>query len=200
MKRLIFVLLTLPSVTLAIDPKLVPDPLYAPKPGDLCTIGMFDTKSKSCYDVDASKDYGSHTEYCQALLDKDEDAIGRLYAAEYVIELEAGTRVELLRVVEYSAKDPRPESAYVRPDEGPWKNRYFWIARDELLRRVGVAKPFVDDPRPTAASLLKWGKRMDGADRTTSALGYYRRLVKEFPATPEATIAAARVQALTDAK
>jgi YHS domain-containing protein len=47
-----------------------------------------------------------------------------------------------------------------------------------------------------AASLLKLGQNLEGAGKTTAALGYYRRIVKDFAATPAAKTAAERIKAL----
>jgi YHS domain-containing protein len=47
-----------------------------------------------------------------------------------------------------------------------------------------------------AASLLKLGQNLQGAGKTTAALGYYRRIVKDFAATPAAKTAAERIKAL----
>jgi YHS domain-containing protein len=47
-----------------------------------------------------------------------------------------------------------------------------------------------------AASLLKLGQNLDKSGKTTAALSYYRRVVKEYPETPAAKTAAARIKAL----
>jgi YHS domain-containing protein len=47
-----------------------------------------------------------------------------------------------------------------------------------------------------AASLLKLGQNLERSGNTTAALGYYRRVVKEFEKTPAAKTAAARMRAL----
>lgn len=47
-----------------------------------------------------------------------------------------------------------------------------------------------------AASLLKLGQNLERAGKTSAALGYYRRVVKEFEKTPAAKTAAERIKAL----
>ena len=52
------------------------------------------------------------------------------------------------------------------------------------------------DPLARAASLLKLGQNLEKAGKTAPALGYYRQIVKDFPATASASSAAARIKAL----
>lgn len=198
-KRLILALAVLPCVTLAIDPRLVPDPLYQPRIGDLVVVGLFDTKSKSCYDVDASKDADTYREYCEALKTNNESVIDKLLDSESLITIEAGTRAELLRMEEYPIEDPRDDAAYIRPDHGPYKNRFFWVSRSEVLRKVGVAKPEGGTPKSSAATLLKSAQNLEKAGKATGALEYYQRVVKEFPDAPEAKMAGERIKALKKA-
>ena len=47
-----------------------------------------------------------------------------------------------------------------------------------------------------AASLLKLGQNLEKADKTSAALDYYRRVVKDFAKTPAAKTAAERIKAL----
>jgi YHS domain-containing protein len=47
-----------------------------------------------------------------------------------------------------------------------------------------------------AASLLKLGQNLERSGKTAAALGYYRRVVKEFEKTPAAKTAAERIKAL----
>lgn len=47
-----------------------------------------------------------------------------------------------------------------------------------------------------AASLLRLGQNLEKAGKPAAALPYYRRVVKEYPATPSAKTAAARVKAI----
>jgi YHS domain-containing protein len=60
----------------------------------------------------------------------------------------------------------------------------------------------VDDPRAAdkeasrAASLLKLGKNLEKSGKTSAALDYYRRVVKDFAKAPAAKTAAARIKEL----
>jgi YHS domain-containing protein len=47
-----------------------------------------------------------------------------------------------------------------------------------------------------AASLLRLGQNLEKAGKTSAALGYFRRIVKDFPGTPAARTAAARIKVL----
>ena len=49
-----------------------------------------------------------------------------------------------------------------------------------------------------AASSLRLGQNLEKAGKTAGALDYYRRVVKDFPDTPSAKTAAARIKALAD--
>jgi YHS domain-containing protein len=51
-------------------------------------------------------------------------------------------------------------------------------------------------PATRAASLLKLGQSLEKSGKTSAALGYYRQVVKDFPATPAAKTAAERIKAL----
>jgi YHS domain-containing protein len=53
------------------------------------------------------------------------------------------------------------------------------------------------DPTAKAASLLKLGQNLERAQKSSAALTYYRQIVKNFPDTPAAKTAAARIKALT---
>jgi YHS domain-containing protein len=60
-----------------------------------------------------------------------------------------------------------------------------------------AAQPAVSKkPANRAAALLKLGQNLEKSGKTTSALGYYRRVVKEFPESPAAKTAAERIKAL----
>ncbi len=47
-----------------------------------------------------------------------------------------------------------------------------------------------------AASQLRLGQNLEKSGKTAAALQYYRDVVKDFPGTPEAKTAAARIKAL----
>jgi YHS domain-containing protein len=57
--------------------------------------------------------------------------------------------------------------------------------------RAAVAKQF-----SRAASLLKLGQNLEKSGKTSAALDYYRRVVKDFAKTPSAKTAAERIKAL----
>jgi hypothetical protein len=67
--------------------------------------------------------------------------------------------------------------------------------------------PKADAPKPAApkstdlsraASLLRLGQNLEKLGKISGALGYYGRVVKEYPDTPHAQTAAARIKALKD--
>jgi len=60
----------------------------------------------------------------------------------------------------------------------------------------GGDPPAVGKPATLAGTLLKLGQNLEKAGKTTAALGYYRRVAKDFPATEAAKTAAARIKAL----
>ncbi len=58
--------------------------------------------------------------------------------------------------------------------------------------------PSKDSLAKRAASLLKLGQTLEKNGNIKAALGYYKRVVKEFPNTPAARTAADRIKALDD--
>jgi hypothetical protein len=51
-------------------------------------------------------------------------------------------------------------------------------------------------PATLAGTLLKLGQNLEKSGKTTAALGYYRRVANDFPATEAAKTATARIKAL----
>ena len=68
--------------------------------------------------------------------------------------------------------------------------------KDTAAKKPARGKTAVD-PVEKAASLLKLGQSLEKAGKLTGALGYYRQVVKDYPATPSAKTAAERVKALS---
>ncbi|AGA28485.1 tetratricopeptide repeat protein [Singulisphaera acidiphila] len=196
MKRLIFAVLAIPCVALAIDPQLMPDPLYEPKIGDLCVIGFFDTQSKTCSDVEAWKDESTYQEYWKALLGNDETKRKAIEASGRMIEIKAGTRAELLKQQTYPVRDPRPDAANLRPNHGPYKNQSIWIARSDILRKAENSRPTTEATNARAVSLLKSGQNLEKRGKKASAIESYGRVMTDFPDTPEAKTAEERIKAL----
>jgi YHS domain-containing protein len=62
-------------------------------------------------------------------------------------------------------------------------------------KKEATRKPAVD-PDAKAASLLKLGQSLEKAGKTTSALGYYRQVLKDYPRSPAAKTADERVKEL----
>ena len=58
--------------------------------------------------------------------------------------------------------------------------------------------PKVADASAKASSLLKLGQNLEKSGKASSALGYYRQVLKMYPDTPSATTASERIKALED--
>jgi len=67
---------------------------------------------------------------------------------------------------------------------------------EAAAKPAAVAPKAAVDPARKAADLLKTGQNLEKAGKLAGALRYYRRVVKEYPDTPTAKTAAARVKAL----
>lgn len=88
---------------------------------------------------------------------------------------------------------PTPKSAgAMKKDKKPVAS----AEASEDAPKVATAKP-----SPNASSkadgILRLGQNLEKGKKTTAALDYYRRVVKEFPDTAAAKTAAARIKALT---
>ena len=68
---------------------------------------------------------------------------------------------------------------------------------EEILKEKSEA-PKVTDGSAKASSLLKLGQNLEKSGKASSALGYYRQVVKTYPDTPSAKTAAARIKAIED--
>jgi YHS domain-containing protein len=73
----------------------------------------------------------------------------------------------------------------------------------DARNKTGGRSPKKDGEKPAAplsaaraASLLRIGQNLEKSAKTDAALGYYRRIVKDYPGTPAAKTAAQRIQAL----
>jgi hypothetical protein len=118
-----------------------------------------------------------------ALSDQSEGGFGRyrqLLAEGKAVYLPNGTRGEVVAVGKAAAR--------VRI-AGPVRPGSVWWVESRFAR--------VPPPDPEAVTLLKAGRNLEGLKKYPAALGYYRKVVKDFPGTPEAKAAAERVKALT---
>ncbi len=59
-----------------------------------------------------------------------------------------------------------------------------------------AAKPAPSQPSTRAASLLQIGKNLEKSGKSSVALGYYKRIVKDYPDTPAAKTAKQRIKAI----
>jgi hypothetical protein len=63
-------------------------------------------------------------------------------------------------------------------------------------KKPAVAAPKTADPAARAASLLRLGQSLEKSGKSAGALEYYRKVVKDYPGTPQAKTASARIEAL----
>jgi hypothetical protein len=121
-----------------------------------------------------------------------------------VARLEEMTAVLVVKCHEIDDRDV----VELRILEGPWKNRIGWtLARFVKIpvSNLEIALPSVI-PEPTlreaaskpnrAAVLLRAARYLENSDRRDASIVWYRRIARDFPETPEAKTAAARIQAL----
>jgi hypothetical protein len=73
-------------------------------------------------------------------------------------------------------------------------------AKQGVPGKKGAAVQTASQPASRAAALLQIGQNLEKSGKTDAALGYFRRIVKEYPATPAAKTAAQRIKALTSPK
>jgi YHS domain-containing protein len=93
-------------------------------------------------------------------------------------------------LVDESAKPKSKEPPGPRPSRPA-------AAKAEAKEDKPASKPAtVADPSAKAASLLRLGQSLEKAGKTSGALDYYRRVVKDFPKSKEAKAAAGRIKAL----
>jgi YHS domain-containing protein len=62
--------------------------------------------------------------------------------------------------------------------------------------RKGTEKPAASQPFARAASLLRIGQNLEKSGKADAALGYYKRIVKDYADTPAAKTAKQRIKAL----
>jgi YHS domain-containing protein len=97
--------------------------------------------------------------------------------------------------------DEPPKAAKPDPAKAPAKPAAPAEATAKAAPAAGkgkdAAKAKAADPSARAAALLRLGQNLEKSGKADAALGYYRRVVKDFPDTPAAKAAAARVKALS---
>ncbi len=57
-------------------------------------------------------------------------------------------------------------------------------------------KPALSQPSTRAAGLLQVGQNLEKSGKSSLALGYYKRIVKDYPDTPAAKTAKQRIKAI----
>ncbi len=62
--------------------------------------------------------------------------------------------------------------------------------------RKGTDKPATSQPFARAASLLRIGQNLEKSGKPDAALGYYKRIVKDYADTPAAKTAKQRIKVL----
>jgi YHS domain-containing protein len=67
---------------------------------------------------------------------------------------------------------------------------------DKSASRKGAEKPATFQPYSRAATLLRIGQNLEKSGKASAALGYYKRIVKEFADTPAAKTAKQRIKAM----
>jgi hypothetical protein len=94
---------------------------------------------------------------------------------------------------------PRPEAT--RDDAGSDRREDAKPADPRAKQRPpskkSAAATPASPPASRAAALLQIGQNLEKSGKTDAALGYFRRIVKEYPATPAAKTAAQRLKAIT---
>src|SRR5262249_51999908 len=92
-------------------------------------------------------------------------------------------------VVDSPAGGPPASTGKRPPDAGA-------TPRSQPAVKKGGGKSIAPPRSTRAASLLRIGQNLEKAGKSEAALGYFRRIVKEYPDTPAAKTAAGRIQAL----
>jgi hypothetical protein len=107
---------------------------------------------------------------------------------------------------EGGGKAPAKPAARVGKDDGSFDG----LVDEEKPRPKGTGKPAAAKAKPSsapaeakpdaraarAASQLRLGENLEKAGKSAAALGYYRQVVKDYPGSPQAKTAAARIKAL----
>jgi hypothetical protein len=105
---------------------------------------------------------------------------------------QAGMSALEVRILDGELKDQKrfvPEDAVAHMIPAP-----VVPGRKKIQRSVPAAKP--TDPALRAATLLRSARNLEAAGKSAGALTIYQQVVKEYPGTPQATMAAKQIQAI----
>jgi YHS domain-containing protein len=126
---------------------------------------------------------------------------------EFLADPEKYIKKAALRAAADAKAPARPAASTVNKDDGTFDGTPKPRPVVPKAATPEVAKSKADSAEPAkttragdlsarAAGLLRLGQNLEKSAKPAAALGYYRRVVKEFPDTPAATTAAARIKAL----
>ena len=203
-------------------PKRVIDRSYVPAVGDRAVLYAEDEKGEPLF-LWASATPGGFKEYIKALGVEDEKRTEELEKQGTAIEMDDETPVVVLGIETIVAPVNAQQfvsetAASVRVLDGPNKGKVL-LTPLELVTRLKTAadapkgkrsaarkkaqKPKAADAtvKPVdraarAASQLRAAQNLEKAGKSAGALEFYRKIVKDYPGTPQAKTAAARIEAL----
>lgn len=124
-------------------------------------------------------------------------AMTRFFEKDGVTRLAPCTSARILEFSEIEIMAPekhRASVARIRILEGEEIGREVWAMADCLLRPIPVVNPPLK-----ADTLLKAAENLERAGKLAGAAEHYRRVVKEYPGSPQAVKSAARIKALSAA-
>jgi hypothetical protein len=182
--------------TAVTPPEMMPDPTWRPVPGDKVTTYLGESPNVSA--VTSRADFHRMAKAFTA-----NDQIGLLEMSKEGSMVMIPTRLRILILQTDIINDWH--GLEVRIMEGDHRGKVYWVFQSSVARLIEKPPPYVQPPKPIpkpvepatrAAALLQAAKNLEKAGNPKAAHDNYRRIVKDFPDTPSAKAASARLKEL----
>jgi hypothetical protein len=184
------------------------DPDYKPEVGDkavVCTMaprrGPTGKPAPTVCGV-SGLDYGKYLEFAwyverEAVEKIKRKEIQKLKDAGRLVELGYGTEVVVSAFAGTISINEKPPKTLrlleIRPIDGPFRDQALYVTEPHVGRLIPAPSPTADS---RAATRLRSAQNLEKAGKAAAAIAMYRQIVKDFPGSPQAKAAAARLKAL----